>query len=261
MSAAGRGSDAQDNPRRARQPFSPQPGTRLRIALIRHAPTPGNLERRYIGASDEALSPTGRKLALDARASLCALRPRLLFTSGMRRCDETAAILFPDLSPIRVAGLAEMRFGTFEGKTYADLTGDVRYQAWVDAGCVAACPEGEDQAGFVARVRGAFEQALDACAAQAASAAGEAWRVDSTNVGIAATERLAAPRPGSPTLLHAAFVVHAGTIMAAMSELAEPPRTYWDWKATYCGGYTAQALRTENGWRLTHAEELGPIVE
>lgn len=260
MSADFCGLDAQGNSRRARQPFSPQPGMRLRIALIRHAPTAGNLERRYVGATDEALSPTGRQLALDVQARLSAVRPRLLFTSGMRRCDETAAILFPDLSPIRVAGLAEMRFGAFEGKTYADLTGDARYQAWVDAGCVAACPEGEGQAGFVDRVRGAFEQALDACAAQAASAAGEAWQGDSAD-GIAATERLAAPRPGSPTLLHAAFVVHAGTIMAAMSELAEPPRTYWDWKATYCGGYTAQALRTENGWRLTHAEELGPVVE
>ncbi len=261
MSAAGRGADAQGNPRRARQAIGPQPGARLRIALIRHAPTAGNLERRYIGATDEALSPAGRTLARDVRARLSAVRPRLLFTSGMRRCDETAAILFPDLSPIHVPGLAEMRFGAFEGKTYAELAGDARYQAWVDAGCAAACPGGEGQDGFVARVRGAFEQALDECAAQAASAAGEARRGDSANAGIAASECLAVPWPGSPTLLHAAFVVHAGTIMAAMSELAEPPRAYWDWKAAYCGGYTAQALRTENGWRLTHAEELGPIVE
>ncbi len=312
MSESSHGTAAQGRPRDARQIAHTQPGTCLRIALIRHAPTPGNLERRYIGATDEGLSPAGRELAFKARAALEALRPRLLFTSGMRRCDETAGLLFPQLSPIHVAGLAEMRFGAFEGKTFTELAADARYQAWVDAGCLTACPEGEDQAGFVARVREALEQTLDACAAAAAPTAGEtdAARADACPPSASAppanhqlqarfhldarastegiqsdragglhspTAELHASRTGSPhpptatppadrqpqapLNLDAIFAVHAGTIMAAMSALAEPARPYWDWKASYCSGYAAQALRTENGWRLARVQELGDVME
>ena len=199
-------------------------GRDVHVVLIRHAPTRGNLEGRYIGTTDEGLGNQGRELAQKARGAYARLKPQALFTSGMRRCDETAAIVFPGLPAVHVAGLCEMRFGAFEGKTFAELSGDARYQAWVDAGCATACPQGEDQAGFVARVREAFEKTLDRCVAE--------------QIG------------------DAAFLVHAGTIMAAMSELARPRKAYWDWKAPYCSGSAARAHKAENGWQLVDVEPL-----
>ena len=225
----------------------------LHIALIRHAPTQGNLEGRYVGATDEGLSDQGRARAGEAAVALAGLAPRRLFTSGMRRCDETAAILFPKLVPVHVPGLAEMRFGAFEGKTYTEMDGDVRYQAWVDSGCTAACPGGEAQAEFVARVRTAFEQALDDLAGMQAGGGNQGLQGSGRHVGLAIPDAHRDARDVGA--IDAAFLVHAGTIMAVMSELAEPKRGYWEWKAAYCAGFEACARHAENGWRLTDVRE------
>ena len=231
----------------------------LRIALIRHAPTQGNLEGRYVGATDEGLSDQGRARAGEAAVALASLAPRRLFTSGMRRCDETAAILFPKLVPAHVPGLAEMRFGAFECKTYAEMDGDARYQAWVDSGCTAACPGGEAQAEFVTRVRTAFEQALDDLAGVQAGSGNQGLQGSGRRANRANPDAHRDARDVGA--LDAAFLVHAGTIMAVMSELAEPKRGYWEWKAAYCAGFEACARHAENGWRLTDVRELPRRME
>ena len=231
----------------------------VHIALIRHAPTQGNLEGRYVGATDEGLSDQGRARAGEAAVALAGLAPRRLLTSGMRRCDETAAILFPKLVPAHLPGLAEMRFGAFEGKTYAEMDGDARYQAWVDSGCSAACPGGEAQAEFVARVRTAFEQAFDDLAGVQAGSGNQGLQGSGRHVGLAIPDAHRDARAVGAA--DAAFLVHAGTIMAAMSELAEPKRGYWDWKASYCAGFEAWARRAENGWRLADVQELTHHME
>lgn len=208
---------------------TPGAGPGMLVALIRHAPTQGNLEGRYVGgALDEGLCEQGRELAGRARAALAALDPQAVVTSGMARCEQTAGLLFPAAPRRACAGLREMLFGAFEGMTFAELAGDASYQAWVDSGCTGRCPGGEDMAGFVGRVRTVLEDALDACA-----------------------------REG---LARVCLVVHAGTIMAALSQTAVGPaargRGYWDWKAPWCGGFAARAHKTENGWRLADAHPL-----
>ena len=231
----------------------------LRIALIRHAPTQGNLEGRYVGATDEGLSDQGRARAGEAATALAGLAPRRLFTSGMRRCDETGAILFPKLVPAHVPGLAEMHFGAFEGKTYAEMDGDARYQAWVDSGCTAACPGGEAQAEFIARVCAAFEQALDDLEGVQAGSGNQGLQGSGRHVGLAIPDAHRDARDVGA--IDAAFLVHAGTIMAVMSELAEPKRGYWEWKAAYCAGFEACARHAENGWRLTDVREPPRCME
>ena len=256
MRKDGLGMDARDGGLNVGPSSHGCPDTRLRIALIRHAPTPGNLEGRYIGATDEALSEDGRTLAYAMRPRQAALRPSLLLTSGLRRCDETAAILFPALSPTHVPGLAEMRFGAFEDKTYAELSGDPRYQAWVDAECTTPCPGGEGQAGFVGRVREALATALDECVGRLAIAPAKLQPEGSPGTDAPTGESSFTRRNDPFAHVDVAMLVHAGTIMAAMSALAQPPRPYWDWKASYCAGYAADAVRTENGWQLAHVREL-----
>ena len=239
-------------------PNTHEPGI-VHIALIRHAPTRGNLEGRYVGATDEGLSEQGRSLAGEAAPALAALAPRRLFTSGMRRCDETAAILFPEQTATHLPGLAEMHFGAFEGKTYAEMNGDARYQAWVDSGCAAACPGGEAQAGFIARVRTAFEQALDDLARTQAGSGNRGLQGSGRHANRANPDAHRDARDVGA--IDAAFLVHAGTIMAVMSELAEPKRGYWEWKAAYCAGFEACARHAENGWRLTDVRELPRRME
>ena len=239
-------------------PGTHEPGA-VHVALIRHAPTQGNLGGRYVGATDEGLDDPGRARASEAAPALAGLAPRRLFTSGMQRCDETAVILFPKLVPAHLPGLAEMHFGAFEGKTYAEMGEDARYQAWVDSGCTAACPGGEAQAEFIARVRTAFEQALDDLAGVQAGSGNQGLQGSGRHANRANPDSHRDAR--AMGAVDAAFLVHAGTIMAAMSELAEPKRSYWDWKTTYCAGFEAWARHAENGWRLTDVWELPRRME
>ena len=73
--------------------------------------------------------------------------PEVVLTSPMRRCVQTAEILFPDTPREIVYGLQECDFGDFEGKNYAELSGDPAYQAWIDSGGTLAFPGGESKSG------------------------------------------------------------------------------------------------------------------
>ena len=117
------------------------------VTLIRHGETIWQAEGRYQGVSDVPLSPEGA-------AKLCPGKhsPTAVYVTGLRRTAQTAAILFPAARQISTLGLEEMNFGAFEGKNYRELNGREDYQAWVDSGCLAPCPGGEDKAGFCRRV-------------------------------------------------------------------------------------------------------------
>lgn len=52
----------------------------------------------------------------------------------MKRCLETAQILYPGQTPIFVPEWTEMDFGAFEGHNYQELAGDPAYQRWIDSG-------------------------------------------------------------------------------------------------------------------------------
>ena len=104
------------------------------IFFIRHGATEGNLRRRYIGRTDEPLCEAGI-------AQVKALQKRELsvdevFVSPLLRTRQTADILFPKMHYTVVDGLIETDFGRFDGKSADELSGDLAYQAWVDAMCL-----------------------------------------------------------------------------------------------------------------------------
>lgn len=172
----------------------------MRLIFIRHGMTAGNLEKRYIGSTDEPLSPAGAA-ALRARTYPVA---DVLYCSPMRRCVETAEILYPGKKPVLIPDFRECDFGRYEGKSYPELIHDAPYLAWVESGGVLPFPDGEDTAAFKARCAAAF------------------CRV---------TEKHAA----DDTL---AFVVHGGTIMSIL-ETYEPSHTYFGWQCKNGEGYRA----------------------
>ena len=113
----------------------------LKIWLIRHGMTEGNRHQRYIGVTDEPLCEEGRKLL----RKFTYPKPQAVFVSPLKRCLETAAILFDDPKVRIIDQLAECNFGEFENKNYKELSGDPRYQAWIDSNGILAFPGGESK--------------------------------------------------------------------------------------------------------------------
>lgn len=118
--------------------------------------TAGNREGRYIGRTDESLSPEG----VAQLRTLTLPRPELVVCSPLRRCLQTAEIVFPGQEPHIVPDFRECDFGRFEGKNHRELDGDPDYQAWIDSGGVLPFPEGETPAAFRARCVAAFDALL-----------------------------------------------------------------------------------------------------
>lgn len=127
------------------------------IYLIRHGATPGNLEKRYIGRTDQPLSEAGRA-QLQALAAKAPQADRL-FVSPMLRTRQTAEIVFPGMEAVPVSGLREIDFGRFEGRSHEELADDPAYCAWVDSGRQGTIPEGEPMNDFKARCKAAFVDA------------------------------------------------------------------------------------------------------
>ena len=64
----------------------------IKIWLIRHGMTEGNRHQRYIGVTDEPLCPEG----IERLKNITYPKPQAIFVSPLRRCQETAEILFPE---------------------------------------------------------------------------------------------------------------------------------------------------------------------
>ena len=150
------------------------------ILLLRHGRTEGNALGRYNGTTDEPLSEEGRKQLATVHFPV----PELLICSPLKRCIETAELVFPGMPCIIEPDFRECDFGDFEGKNYTDLSGDPRYQAWIDSGGTLPFPGGESPAAF-----------RDRCAAAFSSLLRE-----------------------HPAIRYMALVVHGGTIMSILSD-------------------------------------------
>ncbi len=174
----------------------------MELYLLRHGRTAGNAAGRYIGRTDEPLSPEGRARAEALGADAGEGR---VFVTPLLRTQETAAILFPNAEQVIVPELREMDFGAFEGRTADEMERDADYRNWVDGGCTGTCPGGESAASFAARVCSAFARALAQAAARFQS--------------------------------RAVFVLHGGTIMAVMAAFARPAKPFYEWNTQNCEGY------------------------
>ncbi len=171
----------------------------LTLLLIRHAEVQGNIEQRYIGRTDQPLCPQG-ELTARALYERGLPKPDALYVSPYIRCRRTAELLFPHMQKQVVQELRECDFGEFEGKTAAELSGDLRYAAWLDSGCAGDIPGGESPAEFMSRAADAL------CGIIARSGPGET----------------------------VAVVTHGGCIMAMLTLLALPRREFYDWRIRNC---------------------------
>ena len=171
------------------------------VYLIRHGRTQGNLERRYIGSTDQPLCPAGRAELAGRTAPVVDQ----IWTSPMLRCRQTAELLFPGQAVHVAADLRECSFGAFEGRTYQELKDDPAYCAWLDSGGTAPPPGGESRPQQQERTLRAF-------------------------YGIVG---------GVPPGAAVALVVHGGTIMCLLEAL-EPSGEFYRWQAPNGGGFRCQ---------------------
>ncbi len=129
-----------------------------RLYLIRHGITSGNLEGKYIGTTDLPLCEEG----VDAISSLVALdvypQVQKVYSSPLKRCLETADIIYPERLLKRIDGIAEMDFGEYEGKTHEELSADKDYIEWLKGGYEAAAPGGESFGHFTIRCLDGLEE-------------------------------------------------------------------------------------------------------
>ncbi len=174
----------------------------MELIILRHAETKGNLERRYIGLTDEPLCEAGVKHAQSA--GVCPDIKRVI-VSPLLRARQTAEIIFPNAELVPYEGLEEMHFGAFEGKNFEEMAEDPAYQAWVDGNGVDNCPGGESRGEFVLRTCETFKKVLK-------DAFG---RKDGRLV----------------------IVAHCGTIMAVTSSYSEPPCDYFGCRVSHCEGF------------------------
>lgn len=172
-----------------------------KIIFIRHGKTEGNLRKAYIGRTDESLCSAGIS-ELEKKHYPAA---DIVVSSPMKRCIETAEIIYPKV-PVRIYDdLRECDFGDFEGKNYEQLNGDADYQAWIDSGGEIPFPKGEAHGEFTERCCNAFIKAISEDADRSI-----------------------------------AFVVHGGTIMSVLERFAEPKKGYYDYMIKNGCGYVAE---------------------
>lgn len=129
-----------------------------KIHLIRHGLTAGNLEGRYIGRTDLPLCAQGEerlRRLVDGHAYPDAER---LYAPTLRRCLQSAAILYPGREVCPADALREMDFGEFEGRTIASLKNDPVFLRWIEQ--KTDVPGGESGAAFSARCKQGFEAVL-----------------------------------------------------------------------------------------------------
>lgn len=196
------------------------------LILIRHGKTAGNLLGRYIGSrTDEPLCDEGREGL--ARKQLPEVER--LYVSPMRRCVETAELLWPEFDQKKIQKVTDLRecdFGDFENKNYKELSGNVDYQAWIDSNGTLPFPNGESMDAFKSRCLEAFARIVE-------------------EVSGAEQEWIASGKTG---IFRAGIVVHGGTIMAILEQYGYPKAAYFDYQVKNGCGYRLTPVEGTRLW-------------
>ena len=196
------------------------------LILIRHGKTAGNLLGRYIGSrTDEPLCDEGR----EELAGKQLPEVERLYVSPMKRCVETAEILWPGFDRKKMQKVTDLRecdFGDFENKNYKELSGNRDYQAWIDSNGTLPFPNGESMDAFKSRCLEAFARIVE-------------------DVSGAEQEWIASGKTG---IFRAGIVVHGGTIMAILEQYGYPKAAYFDYQVKNGCGYRLTPVEGTRLW-------------
>lgn len=103
-----------------------------RISLIRHGLTEANDKGIYIGCrSDYSLSVKGMSQLINKMDEFDYPKVQRVYSSPLKRCTETAGIIFPYREIQIVENMTELDFGEFDGKNVKDLIDREDYKEWL----------------------------------------------------------------------------------------------------------------------------------
>lgn len=175
-----------------------------KIHLIRHGATGANEEGRYIGVTDVGLSEEGKQHLRLLKEDCEYPYLQKLYSSPLKRCVQTAEILYPELSVNVMSRLGEYNFGRFENRLMSELQEDEEFIAWMNG---EAQPDGvETSAEFIQRCKDGFSAVLS-----------DMMKNKLSSVGI---------------------ITHGGVIMNLLACFGLPQRQPYAWLAENGTGYT-----------------------
>ncbi|MCQ2969228.1 MAG: bifunctional adenosylcobinamide kinase/adenosylcobinamide-phosphate guanylyltransferase [Clostridium sp.] len=178
----------------------------LNVALIRHGLTEGNKNKKYIGTVDEGLSLNGIYTLFDSISKEIYPRVHKVYSSPMKRCMESAKMIYPKAKIILKDDLREINFGDFENKNYDELKDNIDYQRWLASRGTFHIPNGESREEFNIRCQKCFEEIINESL---------------TEEGVA-------------------LIVHGGTIMSILDKYSNPHQDFYNWQVKNGQGYVIE---------------------
>ena len=174
----------------------------LKIVMLRHFATEGNLQKKYIGITDESLCEEG----ISILKKITYPQVEAVFISPLMRCRQTAKLIYPEIHPTVCGDFKECDFGEFENKNYKELSFNPSYQLWIDSNGTLSFPGGENPEDFKNRCIKEFEKVVEV-----------------------------SRKAGYQTI---ALVVHGGTIMSILDRFSYPNESYYHWTTDNGRGYS-----------------------
>lgn len=197
----------------------------MKVYFIRHFATRGNLEGRYVGRTDEGIQPVCKQdLSRIADWTNHTKRPDIIYSSPMKRCQETCELFFPKQSYVTIPDLREIDFGEFEYKSYEELNGNTEYQHFIDSNGRIPFPKAENTLEFRKRCVNAFRGIIK-----------EARKKDYKKI---------------------ALVVHGGTIMAILEAFSNPHQDYFSWQVQNGSGYIGRIEEEHEGMDISSLHRI-----
>lgn len=122
--------------------------------LIRHGQTDYNAQGCFYGSHDPSINALGQQQARDLADVMAKEKIEQVYTSQLRRSQETARLIFPTHRLRSLVEFNEKDFGLWEGLTANQIQASFprEWQEWLAAPLTVTPPEAESFANFQIRV-------------------------------------------------------------------------------------------------------------
>ncbi|UTR13883.1 histidine phosphatase family protein [Salipaludibacillus sp. LMS25] len=196
----------------------------LELYVIRHGVTQWNMEKRYLGHSDEPVLHDSLRHLNKLKSIITEVGAPLLISSDLTRCQETMAYLFPHRHYIVEPQLREFNFGDWEGKTYDDLKDVAAYRQWLNNWEKESVPGGESGQVFSCRVNGWLMEDLPTLVAD------QDWETGTKSCVI---------------------VTHGGVIRYLIQVLTKDKDAFWQWNISHGEAVKLSCIYDKGEWRCS----------